>query len=130
MQLLDPQEFWDSIPDETSDVWPVICLDFNGVFDQYPGWEGMVKDYPPAEGIEQFLFELTHRFNTIVVCSATLPISRVSSWLYQQGLAQYIDYVTNHKPPSTVYVDDKAVTHRGDFKETLEAIEKFIPHWA
>jgi hypothetical protein len=130
MKPFDAQVFWDSLATEESPNWPVICIDFNGVCDQFKGWNGQVQDYPPAPGLEAFLLALRADFNTIVVCSATMPIQQVENWFIKHGLDLLIDYVTNHKPVAAVYVDDKAVTHRGNFEETLERIKVFKPHWS
>lgn len=129
MKVLNPQAFWDSVPDNSSPIWPVICLDFNGVFDKYAGWNGQVEDYPIADGIEEFLTALRTDYNTIIVQTATMPLERVIRWLKEHNLEQYIDYVSNHKPPADCYVDDRAVCHRGNFEETLLAVKNFKPHW-
>lgn len=97
-------------------------VDFNGVFDQYEGWTGEVRSFPPASGIDQFLIQLRENFKTIIVCSATMPIESVQAWIAEHELNHLVDYVTNHKPPAVVYVDDKAVRHEGDFDQTLSLI--------
>jgi len=126
----DGQIFFDSIPTEDNPIWPVIVVDFNGVCDQYGVWHGEVEFYPPAEGVAEFLQDLrTLGFNTIVVCTATMPVELVEEWFVEHHLDVLVDYVTNHKPPASVYVDDRAVTHKGDFKETLRAVVGFKPHW-
>ena len=125
----DAQTFWYNLDHYPALFWPVIVLDFNGVFDQYKGWNGQIEDYPPREGIEYFLDALEDYFRTIVVVSATMPIESVINWLIKHHLDPYIDYVTNHKVPATVYVDDKAVTFKGNFEETLNTIRVFKPYW-
>jgi len=130
MQILnDPTAFWNSIPTESSPVWPVICIDFNGVLDQYRGFNGTVEFYDPAPGASDFLECLSGMFNTIVIFTATIPLDGVLAWLQQHDLAKFVDYVSNWKVPAAVYVDDRAVTHRGDFTETLEQISSFTPWW-
>lgn len=125
----DPIEFWNSIPNEDSPSWPVICVDFNGVLDQYTGWTGEVRYTPPAIGVKQFLCELRKYFNTVVIFTATMPLEDVETWLILHNLDGYVDYVTNHKVPAEVYVDDRAVCHRGNFNETLQQAISFDPHW-
>jgi len=125
----NPEKFWHDLDHYTELYWPVIVLDFNGVLDQYKGWNGELQDYPPAEGVKEFLESLEENFRTIIVQSATLPIEFVKNWLIKYHLDQYVDYVTNHKPPAAVYVDDRAVTHTGNFKETLEKVRSFKPFW-
>lgn len=129
MEILDAQAFWDSVPTEESPAWPGICLDFNGVFDQYEGYNGEWIDYPPADGIEDFLIALRKHYNTVVVLTATMPLELVMGWLNKHHLSQYIDYVTNHKPPAHCYVDDRAVRHRGNFDHTFIEAVSLVPHW-
>lgn len=129
LKKFDPKKFFNSLHNESCPAWPVIVLDFNGVFDEYEGWNGIVQRYPKAEGIEEFLVEVRKDFNTIIICTATMPIEKVEDWLREFRLDKYVDYVTNHKPPAQVYVDDRAVTHNGNFDETLENIRNFKPHW-
>lgn len=127
---LDAMEFWHSISTEDSPAYPVLWVDLNGVLDgdEYPGWEGEVRDYPPAKDAEWFLRNARNKFNTVGVLTATQPIQFASDWLVAHGLDQYVDYVTNIKLPG-IYLDDKAVTHWGDLRETLTRCEQHIPHW-
>lgn len=37
--------------------------------------------------------------------------------------------VTNIKEPAMVYIDDRALCFRGEFKETLDALLAFKPFW-
>lgn len=37
--------------------------------------------------------------------------------------------VTNVKPPALCYVDDRGVSFKGDFKDTLLAIADFKAYW-
>lgn len=129
MKRLDPQTFWESIPSEDSPVWPVICVDLNGVLDQYSGWNGKVEHHPLNPGAKAFLLRLREHFNTVVVLTATMPLEHAIEWLVEVGLDSYVDYVTSHKVPAAVYVDDRAVTFKGNFAETLEEVIHFIPYW-
>jgi hypothetical protein len=129
MKILDPQWFWDNLKTEESPLWPVVCIDLNGVLDVYAGWNGFVEKCPPAEGVETFLSVIRMFFNTVIILTATMPLDSPIEWLHEHNLSQYVDYITNHKPPAQVYIDDKAVCHKGDFKETLREAVCFKPHW-
>lgn len=129
MKKFDPQKFFDSLYDENSPGWPVIVLDFNGVLDQYVGWRGKVETFEPAEGVREFLEALHTRCNTVIICSATMPIEVVEQWVIEHGFDDLIDYVTNHKTPAMCYVDDRGIQHNGDFAETLRLIDSFVPYW-
>lgn len=125
----DPVAFWDKIENERSKFWPVVCVDFNGVCDQYGGWNGKVEDYPPAKDLGFFLRALRIVFNTIIIFTATIPVSTVEEWFIENGFDHMIDAVTNFKVPAKVYIDDRAVTFKGNFKETLEEVIRFKAHW-
>lgn len=126
-RYLVPNEFFEA----GAEVHPCAVIDFNGVLDTFRGWTGKVQDYDPAEGALDFVKRLKEElgFKTVIVLTATMPIESVMRWIEHWGFAEHIDYVTNHKPPAQVYIDDRAVLHTGDFEQTLETIRYFTPHW-
>ena len=129
MRPFNPYSFWDNIDSEASPAWPVICIDLNGVLDEYSGWNGRVAEHPVVEGAHEFLQELRKHFNTIVIFTATMPISFAENWLRKNGFEDEVDFCTNHKVPAQVYVDDRAVCHNGNFQETLHKVLTHNPHW-
>ncbi len=106
----------------------VVCLDFNGVLDTYTGWKGRGDEYPPREGVKEFLAALKEEGYHIVVVSA-IPYGFVRDWAERYGLAHLVDEFTNRKPAAHVYVDDRAVRFDGDYEATLQAIREFRPYW-
>lgn len=105
-----------------------ICVDLNGVLDTYRGWQGEVTWHPPRPGAAEFLAALTERGYEVVVLTTRDP-QAVRKWLARHGLARHVARVTNRKLPAFAYVDDRAIAFRGDFAETLAALETFRPHW-
>lgn len=103
-----------------------ICLDFNGVLDDYQGYAGG-KEYPPREGVREFLQALKDCGYKIVVLTA-VPFP-AAEWLRKHELMDLVSEVTPVKPPAICYVDDRAICFRGDFNETLREIETFKAHW-
>ena len=104
-----------------------VCIDLNGVLDQYTGWKGEGHMDPPRPGADRFLAELAENYRVVIL--TTQPAERVWGWLKENGLDRWVDEVTDRKPPAVVYVDDRAVTFRGNFEETLREIRRFRPHW-
>jgi hypothetical protein len=49
--------------------------------------------------------------------------------LKEYRLGEFVDEVTDRKPPAHAYVDDRAVCFRGDFGETLQDVICFRPFW-
>ena len=105
---------------------PVICLDFDGIFNEYTGYDGD-NIGRPREGIEEFLQELNKKY-TVEVCSVR-RYSKIMIWLDQYDLLKYVANVTRYKPKAVAYVDDRAISFTGDYKGTLDEIRKFRPYW-
>jgi len=109
-------------------VSPIVCVDLNGVLDSYTGWRGPEHFDPPRTGAREFLESLAARGFDIVVFTTRHP-DGVWEWLERFGLRPLVRDVTDRKPPAHVFVDDRAVCFRGDFAQTLRAIDTFAAHW-
>lgn len=107
-----------------------ICLDFNGVLDTYTGWKpgGTGIDYPPRDGVMEFLQALHQRGYDIIIHS-TISSYSIREWLHKYGMEDLVDRVTNIKPPAIAYVDDRAIRFDGDYGKVLEQLEGFRPYW-
>jgi len=104
-----------------------VCIDLNGVLDMYSGWKGEGHMDPPRPGADWFLAELSQDYKVVVF--TTQPAEQVWEWLREHRLAEWVDEVTDRKVPAVAYIDDRAVTFRGDFEETLREIRAFRPYW-
>lgn len=128
--LSNPEDFWKLIPNTQASAWPVVCVDFNGVIDSWnKPYDGTDKEYPPAPGATEFLITLKLHFPTVVIFTATIPLEKVERWFVRYQLDQYITLYSNHKVPAKVYIDDRAVTHKGDFRATLQQALDFKAFW-
>ena len=96
---------------------PVICLDFDGVFNNYKGYDGDNLG-SPREGIREFLETLSKDY-TIEVCSVR-RYSKIIIWLDKHDLLKYVANVTGYKPAAICYVDDRGINFDGDYEKTLE----------
>jgi hypothetical protein len=105
-----------------------VCVDLNGTLDTYTGWRGPDYWYPPRPGVDRFLGELHARGYRVVVLT-TRETNGVWNWLRQHGLDQHVDEVTNKKVRAVAYVDDRAITFRGDYDATLRILDSFRPYW-
>jgi hypothetical protein len=105
-----------------------VCLDFDGVLNNYRGWEGKDHLGEPKEGIKYFLEELSKKFDKIII-ETTRDRLAVAVWLKKHGLGKYITNIYDKKPIATVYIDDRAIRFNGDFNESLNELKKFNPYW-
>src|SRR5437016_14569162 len=105
-----------------------VCVDLDGVLNQYDGWKGADFFHPPAPGAATFLRTLVDRNYRVIVFTSRWA-SHDEEWLDQHGLKSYIDSVTDKKPVAHVYLDDRAICFRGDFDQALRQIEDFKAHW-
>ncbi len=105
-----------------------VCVDLDGVLNQFDGWKGPDYFHPPRAGAREFLERLHHLGYRIVIFTVRWK-PHVEQWLAQHGLAELVDEVTDKKPPAHIYIDDRAFCFRGDFSEVLEHIPGFRAHW-
>lgn len=107
---------------------PTLCIDFDGVLNVYDGNYHAGPIHPPAPGVRQFLEALNRDYLPVILTAR--DTDEVWSWLIDNALEELVDGVTNEKPPAIAYIDDRAICHAGDFRQTLGLLAVFQPHWA
>lgn len=105
-----------------------VCVDFDGVLNTYDGWQGEEALFEPRPGASDFLFALFQQGCRVVVFT-TRPADRVWQWLRYYEIDGLVDDITDHKPPATAYIDDRAIRFDGDFAATLAEFSGFKAHW-
>jgi len=105
-----------------------VCLDFDGLFNDYTGWKGKESLGKPKEGIKEFLYELNRKFDRIIIETSRDRLE-VAVWLKKHELGRYIINIYDKKPKATVYIDDRAIRFNGDFKKTLKELNSLKPYW-
>ena len=105
---------------------PNICLDFDGVFNEYKGYDGD-NIGRPRPGIKEFLEQLSQEY-TIIVCSVR-KFPMIIKWLEEHKLRQYVTSVTSFKPPAIAYLDDRGIRFDGDYDKALKDIKSFRTYW-
>jgi hypothetical protein len=110
------------------DTPPVVCVDLDGVLNTFDEWRGAEYFHPPRPGAREFLASLKQSGYRVVVLTVRWH-EWVLAWLTEHNLAEFVDEVTDRKPPAHAYIDDRAVCFRGDFQNTLAEVQSFRPFW-
>lgn len=105
---------------------PFISVDFDGVLNNYSGYDGDNLG-TPRPGAKEFLQELSKDY--IVLIHTARRYTLVVKWLADNNLWDYVGDVSSIKQPSIAYIDDRGIQFNGDYKETLEQLKKFKPYW-
>ena len=105
-----------------------IALDFDGVLHTYEsGWNGPMPKDPPVKGSQEFVQKLIDKKYEVVIFSTRANTKKgkegIEKWLKENNFPKL--KVTNKKAHAEVYVDDRAINFKGNFKNILEKIEKF-----
>lgn len=104
-----------------------ILIDLDGVLNEYTGNYQPNFIPSPAKGVRNFLSTLSKNFNIVIFTTRNIEIT--SKWLKKNSLDKYITEITNIKKPCFLYVDDRAICHKGNFNSTIEQINNFDAYW-
>lgn len=104
---------------------PLVCIDFDGVLNDYEGWRGPNYMYRPRPGVKEFLEKLGENY-TIGIFSTRVP-SRLREWFELYHLPY--DKIVTKKLPALAYIDDRALKFEGDYNKILYELERFKAHW-
>lgn len=106
---------------------PIICIDFDGVLNNYNGYDGDNLG-TPKDGAKEFLEKLSKKY--IIIILSARRYSHIIKWLDHYDLWQYVADVTSFKPKNVVcFVDDRAIKFNGDYAEALRHINNFKTYW-
>ena len=105
---------------------PTICLDFDGVLNNYKGYAGD-NIGTPREGCKEFLETLSKDYSIVIY--SVRKFTDILIWLNKHDLLQYITDVTGYKIPAVCYVDDRGLNFQGDYDETIKQIQNFKTYW-
>jgi len=106
-----------------------IVLDFDGVIHSYiSGWKGAdcIPD-PPLPYVKEAVDILRHEGYEVVIWSTrcTYPLGRqaIKDWLKKWDIE--VDSMIAVRPPCICFVDDRAITFKGDWRQTMIDILDF-----
>lgn len=106
-----------------------IAVDFDGTLNQYHGWTRGEPIPAPLDGAREFLRQLAVEAKARVIIYTCRELGEVWDWLEKNEMVEFVACVTAQKPVAFAYVDDRAITFRGSYGETLQAIHDFKAWW-
>ena len=105
---------------------PIICIDFDGVLNNYNGYDGDNLG-TPRPGAKEFLEKLSKKY--IIIILSARRYTKIIKWLNEYDMLQYVAEVTSIKPPARVYLDDRGIQFNGDYEKALKDIKNFKTYW-
>ena len=105
-----------------------ILIDLDGVLNEY-GKEKFDENFIPEIkiGAKEFIQKISEFAELYLFTSRNLILA--TKWLIKYDLDKYFKDVTNVKIPSFLYIDDRTICFRGNYKETLDEIKNFQVYW-
>lgn len=101
-----------------------ICVDFDGVLNEYNGYEeGNLGE--PLSASKEFIRQLRKKYKVVILTSR--PKEQVIDWLNDNGFPSM--EVTDRKIPAVAYIDDRAIQFNGSYIQTIYEAVNFKPYW-
>jgi len=119
-------------------VIKTVAVDFDGTISDYRGFRGSGVFGEPVGGAREALEEMKRKGWRIIVNTCRLEVDKVASYMNLWSLPyDYINFnpegysqmLHPGKVLADAYVDDRSVSFRGDWKETVEELDRFTPWW-
>lgn len=104
----------------------IVSIDFDGVISVYNGWEGKNHLGKPIDGAKEFIEKLLKAGFTPVVWT-TRDQDQIGNWLKTNKFPPI--EVTNLKYPSTIYIDDRCIQFKGDYKDLMNDLKTYDVYW-
>ena len=104
-----------------------ILIDLDGVLNRYEGKFDEQTIPPIKEGAFEFIEQLANNFELKLFTTRNKILA--TKWLIKNNIDKYFKDVTNIKIPSYLYIDDRTICFRGDYKKALNEIRTFKVYW-
>jgi hypothetical protein len=106
----------------------IISIDLDGVLNTYDGYFDENFIPPMRDGAKEFLEELAKDYTIEIFTTRNKKLTFL--WLQKNNLLEFITDVNNVKNPfSSLFIDDRAVSFKGNFSDTIDLVKTFQIHW-
>jgi len=117
-------------------MYKIVAVDFDGVISHYEGWKGVGVFGPPIKGAKEALLRLKEEGYTIIVFTTRGEEDLVKNYLQLAGIP--FDFINENppwapenlnkkKPIADVYIDDRAISFKGEWEGVVEKVLSFRP---
>lgn len=102
-----------------------LLIDLDGVLNCYNG--NFDKDFIPTvlNGANEFLQDVSKDFEIKIFTTRNKLLT--AKWLIENHLDKFITDITDKKELSWLYIDDRCLQFKGDFKKLSNEIKNFKP---
>jgi len=105
---------------------PIAAVDFDAVLHAYTRWDGPEAVGLPIPRVEEGLLALRQAGYRVFIHS-TRPRVPIKAWLDRYDLGEYVERITDRKPPAQVFFDDRAMwVPPNTTAGLLSAVEAFM----
>lgn len=104
-----------------------ILIDLDGVLNTYNGNFEECVIPPIKKGAKTFLKELYKNYELYIYTTRNLLLT--AKWLIENNIDKYFKEITSVKIPAFLFLDDRALNFKGDYKTTLKEIYLFKTYW-
>jgi len=111
-----------------------IAVDFDSTISHYDGFKGVGVFGKPVQGAAWALGKFREMGATVIIHTCRREINLIAEYLKEHNIQyDYINYspknsklnLSNKKIAATVYIDDKAIGFRGQWRETYLDVVNF-----
>ena len=104
-----------------------ILIDLDGVLNKYNGNYDDNNIPEIKDGAIEFLQNLSENAELYLFTTRNILLSE--KWLIENKIDKYFKDITNVKILAFLYIDDRCICFRGNYKNILSKIEKIQVYW-
>jgi len=115
----------------------IIAIDFDSCIAHYDSWKGIDVFGPPIKGASEAITDMKNAGHRIIIHTVRMPSLALQNYLFINNI--YFDAINENpwtyledpdptikrKIAADVYIDDKGLTFKGNWQQTLKETLEF-----